>query len=91
MENHTTSLAIIEVTEALDGSNCTCTLGVPIDLSKASDTINYKILLAKLYHYGIRGRPIALDWFRSYFTHTFRQVSYDGIFSILAPILCGVP
>ena len=90
-KNHSTNLAIIEVidkiSEAMDDRSCT--LGVFLDLSKAFDTLNHNILFAKLHHYGIRG--IALEWFKSYFTNRFQQVSYAGILSNMAPLLCGVP
>ena len=43
------------------------TMAVFIDLSKAFDTLEHKVLFAKLYRYGIRG--ITLDWFKSYLTN----------------------
>ena len=48
------------------------TLGVFIDLSKASDTVHHTILIRKLEMYGIKG--INLPWFRSYLTKRIQYI-----------------
>ena len=56
---HSTNHALISLTEmiqsALDNDQFTC--GVFIDLQKVFDTVDHKILLAKMNHYGIKGIP----------------------------------
>ena len=87
---HTAS-AIIELTEeitnAMDESKYT--IGVFIDLKKAFDTINHKILIQKLNHYGVRG--FAADWVKSYLEDRKQLVVVDGVQSMSKSIRCGVP
>ena len=64
-------------------------IGVFLDFSKAFDIVDHKILLDKLDHYGIRG--CALSWFRSYLSHRFQYVTYNGSQSSQQLIKCGVP
>ena len=63
---HSTSHALLsildEIWHNLDNNAFSC--GVFVDLEKAFDTINHKILLKKLEHYGIRN--VANKWFNSY-------------------------
>jgi hypothetical protein len=60
-----------------------------LDLKKAFDTFNHKILLSKLELYGIRGR--SLDWFRSYFTNRKQVCANNGKPSDEKEIHRGVP
>jgi len=60
-----------------------------LSLYKAFDTVDYKILLAKLYNYGIRG--IIYSLFKNYLTDRMQSVSDSGVSSQTRYITCGVP
>ena len=51
-----------KLSDAIDQGKVT--LGLFFYLSKAFDTVNHDILLAKLEFYEVRG--VALQWFKSY-------------------------
>ena len=88
---YSTNHALIQITEklrkAIDDKNYAC--GVFIDLQKAFDTVNHDILIAKLYHYGIRG--IASNWFKSYLKDRKQYVCINGCNSNYQTITHGVP
>ena len=64
-------------------------IGVSVDLSKAFDTVNHRILLKKMQKYGIRGLP--LTWFESYLLHRKQCVRIGDVLSSEAVVDIGVP
>ena len=58
-------------------------------LKKAFDTIDHKLLLTKLEHYGIRG--VAFDWIKSYLCERKQYVSVNSCNSEAMNVVCGVP
>ena len=88
---YSTAYSLIEITEKIketvDNGKYGC--GIFIDLKKAFDTVNHKILLTKLEHYGIRGN--ILKWFESYLSNRKQYVFYNGVSSNMAFSTCGVP
>ena len=90
-KSHSTYLALTVLMDKLIKSleNGNYVVGVFLDFSNAFDTVDHKILLAKLCHYGIRGS--ALDCFSSYLTNRKQFVTYNNERSELMNINCGVP
>ena len=64
-------------------------LGIFIDLSKAFDTLDHKILLSKLENYGIRGSAHSL--LASYLSDRKQYVSFNNTSSDTLGIKYGVP
>ena len=76
-----------QIKEACDCGLYAC--GVYLDLKKAFDTVNYKILLSKLNHYEIRG--IANDWFKSFLVNRTQYANINGSNSNPEKVMHGVP
>ena len=89
--NHSTVHAVnYSVNMVLNGiQNHKHVLGIFIDLSKAFDTINHEIMLAKLGNYGIRGGCLKL--INSYLTSRKQVVMFGEEFSDPGMIQYGVP
>ena len=65
-----------------------------VDLSKAFDTVNHKILINKLENYGICGKNLL--WFKIYLSNRKQYLEYKDSFNEqkttnLLQIKCGVP
>ena len=87
-----TSMALLELTDEISKymDNKEYTVGVFLDLAKAFDTVDHKILLTKLNHYyGIRG--VANNWFKSYLESRNQYVSINGTSSDFSIVTCGAP
>jgi len=65
------------------------TYAIFLDLKKAFDTVNHKIFLNKLNHYGICG--LASNLFASYVENKQQFVYANGFQSDKMKITCGVP
>ena len=78
---------IEEISNAMDSK--THAIGEFIDLKKAFDTVDHRILIKKLNYYGVRG--VANDWIKGYLTNRKQFVNIDGYVSELLDVTCGVP
>ena len=90
-QHHSTIHALIDLTESIRQAldNNEFAVGVFIDLQKAFDTVDHKILLKKLEHYVIRG--IANKWVESYLKNRMQFVAINGFLSDEILMQLGVP
>lgn len=82
-----TVVLITMLQETIDKNNMA--VGLFIDLTKAFDTVDHKILISKLENAGIRG--IALKWFESYLIGRKQHVALNDCISSGKYITHGVP
>ena len=77
-EGFSTDAALVtlldKITQSLDKNGFV--LGLFLDFSKAFDTVDHKILLDKLYNYGVRGVPY--NWIQDYLSERKQFVSFNG-------------
>ena len=90
-EGHSTEHATVQLVDQIRNSfeSKKYTLSVFVDLFKAFDTVNHKILISKLENYGIRGKKLL--WFMSYLTNRTQFIKYSNLNTIFQKIVCGVP
>ena len=88
---HSTAMAVLDMVERVRGAwgRGNAALGVFVDLKKAFDTVDHRLLLAKLEHYGVRGGTLGL--LGSYLSGRSQYVMYGGHESGRGQVECGVP
>ena len=65
-------------------------IGIFIDLSKAFDTVNHEILLAKLKYYGVN--KLTHQWISNYLKNRKQFINYgNSKSSTIEEVICGVP
>ena len=90
-DEHSTELASIELIDRVMQSfdNKYTPIAIYMDLSKAFDTLDHKILTHKLEYYGIKNTE--LDWFKSYLNERKQFVEINNVKSEYQSISTGVP
>ena len=86
-----TASTIVDITNILFSNinNGLTSLAAFVDLRKAFDTVNHKILEKKLERYGINGPN--LRWCENYLLDRTQKSLVNGVLSSSRKITCGVP
>ena len=87
LKTPSTQHAILDIVSTIQTNIFSC--GVFIDLKKAFDTVDHKILLHKVDHYGFRG--VINKWFSSYLQGRTQTTKIDSYISARNDITLGVP
>ncbi|XP_057298328.1 uncharacterized protein LOC130629208 [Hydractinia symbiolongicarpus] len=85
--DHAVSELVNKISESFDKNMFT--LGVFIDLSKAFDTVNHKILLSKLQYDGVQESTSL--WFKDYLTDRKQCIPHVNHTTEVKNVKCGVP
>ena len=90
-KKHSTDHSLIEIINGIKFAigDSKLAFDIFVDLKKAFDSFNHKILLEKLEQLGIRGIPNKL--IESYLTNRYQYVQINDSKSNLRSINCGVP
>ena len=90
-EGHSTEYASLELIDRImnDIENRNISIAIFLDLSKAFDTLDHKILLHKLNYYGIKNTEY--KWFSSYLENRTQYVEINNVKSNMLNITTGVP
>ena len=90
-KGHSTEFAVLEIIDRIihDLDKGETQINVYLDLSKAFDTLDHKILSEKFSHYGIN--DVALNVFHSYVSNRVQYVSYNDTNSHFLVLKTGVP
>ena len=90
-KNCSTSDAVVDIYNNLikNIENEVITCSIFLDLAKAYDTIDHRILIAKLEKYGIRGVPLQL--IESFLTNRHQYTTMKSTKSATNKVLCGIP
>ena len=88
---HSTELAALEMVDRIgkELDNNKTPISIFLDLSKAFDTLNHKILITKLHYYGMD--ELTLAWFKSYLSNRKQALRFNDTLSEWENISTGVP
>ena len=88
---HNTLTSLLNVTDSWfsNADKRKINISIFLDLKKAFDNADHKILLSKLSKYGIGGAPH--QWFTSYLTDRIQDCQIYGSSSQQRKVQCGIP